>query len=74
MEKKNIDINADKCAECTSCQLICSFTYTGAFNPENSCLIINPPEEIRFTKDCIDGCILCTRYCQFGALIRRMED
>jgi Fe-S-cluster-containing hydrogenase component 2 len=70
MEKANISIAIEKCAECTSCQLICSFTYTGSFNPEKSCLVINPPDEIRFTEECRDGCSLCTRYCEFGAITR----
>ena len=73
MGKDNIKVNVAKCTECTACQLICSFAYTGAFNPEDSCLIIDPPEEIRFTENCRAGCILCTRYCHFGALTQIRE-
>jgi ferredoxin len=70
MEKVNINTDANKCAECMRCQLICSFTYTGSFNPEKSCIVINPPDEIRFTDKCKKDCILCTRHCEFGAITR----
>ena len=73
MEKVNISIDAGKCVECICCQLICSFTYTDSFNPEKSCIVINPPDEVRFTEECRDGCILCTRYCEFGAITQAKE-
>lgn len=74
MEKVNIRIDGSKCTECISCQLICSFTYTGSFNPEKSCIVINPPDEIRFTEECKEGCILCTRYCEPGAITPVKEE
>jgi len=74
MGRDNIGVNVENCVECSSCQLICSFAYSGAFNPEKSYLIIDPPNEIRFTEECRAGCILCTRYCQFGALTRIEEE
>ena len=70
MEKLNISTDVGKCTGCMSCQLICSFTYTGAFNPEKSYIVINPPDEIRFTDECREGCSLCTRHCEFGAITR----
>ena len=70
MEKNNINVFPEKCTECMSCQLICSMTYAGAFNPEAARLIINPPHSIDFTDQCKEGCILCTRYCEFDAITR----
>ena len=45
-------------------------TYAGAFNPEKSYIVINPPDEIQFTDECREGCSLCTRHCEFGAITR----
>ncbi|MFC1916122.1 hypothetical protein ACFLW4_05475 [Chloroflexota bacterium] len=73
MEKPNIRIDTGKCSECLSCELICSLTYTGSFNPEKSCLVINPPEEISFTEECRQECSLCTRYCEHGAITQVKE-
>jgi len=70
MEKSNIVVSPEKCTECMCCQLICSLTYTGSFNPEEARIVINPPEEISFTEDCVEGCVLCTRYCVYGAIAR----
>ena len=74
MEKANIRIDAGKCAECICCQLICSFTYLGCFNPENSHIVINLPGEIYFAEGCKNGCSLCTRYCEHGAINRVREN
>jgi len=68
MQKVNISVDSEKCTECMCCQLICSLTYTGSFNPERAAIIIKPPDEIRFTEECRDGCILCARYCLPGAI------
>lgn len=68
MEKSNITIDAGKCTECMCCQLICSFTHTGSFNPEKACIVINPPDDIRFTEECKEGCRLCAIYCEYGAI------
>ena len=68
MAKTNIRVNPQECKECLVCQLICSLTYTGAFNPEKARIKIEPLKEISFTDDCVKGCILCARYCAFGAL------
>lgn len=71
MSKENIQVDVGKCAECLCCQLICSLTYEGAFNPEQARIVINPPWEISFTQACVEGCILCTRYCVYGAIMKR---
>ena len=67
MEKTNIRIDPGKCAECFSCQLICSITYAGVFNPSQARLKIEP-SKISFTDKCIENCHLCVNYCAYGAL------
>jgi Fe-S-cluster-containing dehydrogenase component len=80
MVKTNIKVNAKECAECLCCQLICSFTYTGSFNPEKAKIIVEPitdpgkERKISFASDCIEGCSLCTRYCVFGAIVRQPSE
>jgi ferredoxin len=66
--KADIKVNPQECKGCLNSQLRCSLAYTGAFNPEKARLIIEPLKEIRFTDDCIKDCILCAKYCPFGAL------
>jgi MinD superfamily P-loop ATPase len=73
MEKRNIKTDAALCVGCMACQLICSLIYTGAFNPERACIVIDPPNELRFTEECRKGCTLCTRYCDLGAIISRVS-
>lgn len=73
MEKDNIEVRSEKCTECICCQLICSLTYTGAFNPEEAKIVIQPPEGITFTDDCVEGCSLCTQYCVYTAISRKKE-
>jgi NAD-dependent dihydropyrimidine dehydrogenase PreA subunit len=68
MKKNNIAVNPEKCTECICCQLICSLTYAGAFNPEEARIVIKPPQEISFTDECVKGCSLCTKYCVYGAI------
>ena len=72
MEKTNIQVDPTKCTGCLSCQLRCSLAYTGAFNPEKARVVIDhildQPTAIYFTNECIKDCILCTRYCIFGAM------
>lgn len=68
MKKSNIAVDSSKCTECACCQLICSLTYTGAFNPEEARIIIMPPDEISFTDACIAACSLCARYCAYSAI------
>jgi NAD-dependent dihydropyrimidine dehydrogenase PreA subunit len=66
-----IEVNPEKCSGCMSCQLACSFTYEGVFNPLKSRIAISWPGEleykISFTEDCTD-CGVCVQYCNYGAL------
>jgi carbon-monoxide dehydrogenase iron sulfur subunit len=68
MKKINIIVEPNKCTLCHCCQLICSFSYTGAFNPEKARIVIDWPNSISFTDDCVEGCSLCARYCPVGAI------
>jgi len=74
MEKDNIAVIPEKCAECMCCQLICSLTYAGAFNPEEAKIVIDPSGDIHFTDECREGCILCTKYCAYGAISPEREE
>ena len=74
LNKENISIDADKCTGCLICQLICSFTYSGAFNPAKARIVIeHDRKEIHFTDECVEKCHLCTRYCVYGAITRKDE-
>lgn len=69
MKKENIVVASEKCTECMCCQLICSLTYTGAFNPEAARIVISVPDGvISFTDECVKGCSLCVQYCVYGAI------
>ena len=73
MKKAAIEMNPSKCTECACCQLICSLTYAGSFNPEKARIVLAPPNAIEFTDDCKKGCVLCTNYCVYGAIVRAKE-
>jgi len=68
-----IEVHPQKCASCLSCQLICSFSFTKAFNPLKAWINIDWMREgvnkITFSDDC-KACGLCADYCAYGALIR----
>jgi len=72
MHKTNVKADPTACAECYSCQLICSLIYTGAFNPLMARIVIRPGE-ISFRDECVETCSLCTKYCAYGALTRQGE-
>ena len=72
LNKKNISVDAEKCTGCLICQMICSFTYTGRFNPAKARIVIDHDrKQIRFTDECVENCHLCTRYCVYGAITRK---
>lgn len=73
MTKDNVNVATEKCTECACCQMVCSLTYAGCFNPEEARIIIKPPDQISFTDDCIQGCSLCTNYCVYGAIVKAKE-
>ena len=71
MEKTNIMVEPEECTQCHCCQLICSFVFTGAFNPEKARIVIDLPDRIGFTDECLKGCSLCIKYCPTGAISLR---
>jgi Fe-S-cluster-containing dehydrogenase component len=71
MEKTNIAVEPRNCTQCYCCQLRCSLAFTGDFNPEKARIIIEPPDRIDFTDECLIGCSLCVRYCPYDALSLR---
>ena len=70
MGKTNIKVDPGACTGCSCCQLICSLTYTDAFNPEKARIVPEMGKSITFTDDCIENCSLCTNYCASGAIER----
>lgn len=67
--------NAEKCAQCHTCQLVCSLAYTQAFNLSKARIIIGTGigvegEEPKFTDECTH-CNLCARYCAYDAIALR---
>lgn len=63
-----VKVNPDLCTQCHSCQLVCSFIYTGAFNPEKANIRLFPGDGISYTEDCCGGCSLCISFCPYGAI------
>jgi NAD-dependent dihydropyrimidine dehydrogenase PreA subunit len=70
MRKTGIRVDPTRCTQCYSCQLRCSYIYSGAFNPEKARIVPNPPNDISFTDECRTGCSACVAYCPTGALMR----
>ena len=68
---KKIKAYPEKCAGCLSCALVCSWTFTGTFNPLKSRVQINWPGDVEryivFTKECTK-CGICVEYCNYDAL------
>ncbi len=67
MEKANIRVDPKACFKCYNCQLICSLTHEGAFNPLKARIRVDPGQ-ISFTDRCVRTCSLCARWCSYGAL------
>ncbi len=73
-ENAKIVINAENCAGCLSCQLICSLINQKEFNPSRAYIQVEylgrtgNDNLVYFTDDCTE-CGLCAQYCYFNALI-----
>jgi len=69
-------INAGKCRGCRSCQLACSFTRAGVFNPEKSVIRMNRDVQTGHTApvimplDCdfCEGDPACLKVCPYNAI------
>ena len=60
-------INPTRCARCQTCQLVCSFFFTGIFNPLQAHVELNDLEGPKFKDTCLH-CKLCAKHCPYGAL------
>lgn len=72
---EDVLIHVEKCTGCLNCQLICSFTFTGMFNPSAAWIIIdreNGGRDVRFSEECT-SCNLCVKHCVYGTLTLREE-
>ena len=69
-EGRKILVNLEKCAGCLNCQIHCSFTYTGAFNPAAARIQVlrgKTTRAITFTEEC-NLCGICARHCVYGGI------
>lgn len=79
IENTKIIANAENCAGCLSCQLICSLTYQKEFNPARAYIQVEylgrtgNDNLIYFTDDC-NECGLCAQYCNYDALIAKDKE
>lgn len=70
---KGFQYDPASCTNCLSCQLICSFSNTGRFNPIKAFVTVDfAGNDISFADDCLE-CGLCADYCPFGALVKAGE-
>ena len=75
MEKVLI-IDGDKCTGCRTCELICSVTRTGEYNPKGSCISVLRHMELDVSIPVIstscDYCGKCVEWC-FPEAIRFVD-
>lgn len=66
----------DRCRGCRSCQLACSFTRRGEFNPSRSCITLDRDLETERTApmikplccDLCEGEPACVDACKYGVI------
>jgi ferredoxin len=78
MEEFRIMLHPENCVWCEMCQLQCSFSKTGTFNPAKARIKIlrsweDDDPRISFTNDC-DQCGICAKFCVYGALEIKREE
>jgi len=67
-EARGLQYQWSRCTNCQCCEIICSFTNTGRFNPLKAHIAIDfENQDLSFSDDCLD-CGLCADNCPFGAL------
>lgn len=77
-DRRSIAAEPSKCAGCITCMLRCSVRIDGKFNLSRSRIRVerqsNRADEfaIRFSEHC-DACLICARYCPYGALVGTKE-
>jgi len=78
-DRRSIAADPSKCAGCITCMLRCSFRIDNKFNLSLSRIQVDRQVardnefEISFTADC-DACLICARYCPYGALTATKEE
>ena len=76
---RSIIAEPSKCAGCITCMLRCSFRIDSKFNLSHSRIRVERQSgradefAVSFTTDC-DACLICARYCPYGALIATKEE
>ncbi len=72
---KGIEAHPERCTGCLICQLMCSFTFEGRFNPSRARIKIDRADgscRISFSRECT-LCGRCAEHCLYGALEVRGE-
>ena len=78
-DRRSIVAEASKCAGCITCMLRCSFRIDSKFNLSRSRIRVERQSgradefAISFSGDC-DACLICARYCPYGALTAVKEE
>ena len=66
-----IKVHEEKCTGCGTCELWCSLTFQGSFNPLKAYIhhefVPGKGFKIMFTEDC-NQCAICGDHCVYGAL------
>jgi len=70
--RKQIAVRSEKCTGCMSCQLACSITRYGEFNPSKARIRLTrlggqERYAVSFSPRC-RGCGVCASYCAYGVL------
>ncbi len=71
--KRYIEVDPSKCAGCITCMLRCSFRSGDKFSLSVSSIRVERlvgrlnEFDVSFKEDC-DACLVCARYCPYGAL------
>ena len=78
-DKRSIAADPTKCAGCITCMLRCSFRIDSKFNLSRSRIRVERQSgradefAVSFSGGC-DACLICARYCPYGALIATKEE
>lgn len=78
-DRRSITAEPSKCAGCITCMLRCSFRLDSKFNLSKSRIRVERQSgradefAVSFSGDC-DACLICARYCPYGALTATKEE
>jgi ferredoxin len=76
MGKYNIRIDTENCTGCLRCQLACSESITGSFNPVAANIRVERSGKdcsIRFKETC-NACGICADNCLYNALQKEPKE